>query len=330
MSKLFAHKSRRRQLLLASVLAAAAPALFAADAYPSKVVTIVVPYAAGGQGDVFARILAQRLTTNLKQTFIVENKSGASGAIGTRYVAKANNDGYTLLLGQTGEMAVNGFVMAQPGYDAIKDFTPIALIGESPLVLVAPSSSRFSSLRNLIAEAKAKPNSVNYASSGTGTPGHLAAAALALGTKTQMTHVPYKGAGQAMTDVVAGHTDIFMSSAAAAAPHIKNGKLKALAVSTQKRVPALQDVPAVAEETVPDFHFTLWGGLFAPAGTPDAVVKLLNKEVNAMLADPDFKKRMDSDGVIIRANTPAEFAKLVKDDVSKYGQLVKETGIKAN
>lgn len=299
------------------------------DAYPSKTVTIVVPFVPGGQGDVFARLLAQRLTTRLKQTFIVENRAGAAGAIGTRYVAKAKNDGYTLLLGQTGEIVVNGFVANNIGYNALKELKPIALIGESPLVMVAPSSSKFGSFKDVVAHAKANPNTVNYASSGTATPGHLAAAALALGTKTQMTHVPYKGAGQAMTDVIAGHVDFFMSSAAAAAGHIKTGKLKPLAVSTSRRVPSFKDAPTIAESGVPGFDYSLWGGLFAPSGTPEPIVKLLNAEVNALVSDPDFKQRMDSDGVFIRTNSPADFEKMVRQEADKYEKLVKETGIKA-
>jgi tripartite-type tricarboxylate transporter receptor subunit TctC len=324
------HPLRRTILAAAACVAVAAPSWsLAADAYPSKAVTIVVPYAPGGQGDVFARALAQRLTTTLKQAFIVENKPGASGAIGARYVAKAKNDGYTLLLGQTGEIAVNGFVVSNLGYDPVKEFRPVALVGESPLVLVAPAKSKFHGVKELIAYAKANPGAINYASSGTATPGHLAAAALALGTATKMTHVPYKGAGQAMTDVLAEHVDIFMSSAAAAAAHIKGGRLKALAVATPKRIPAMPNVPAIAEDMVPGFNYTLWGGLFAPAGTPDAVVKMLNKEVNALLTDPEFRKRMEDEGVIVRTNTPEEFAKLVKDDAGKYERLVKQTGIKA-
>lgn len=321
----------RRILLTAVVLAATAglhPSALSATNYPSKTVTIIVPYPPGGQGDVFARIIAQRLTGTLKQPVIVENKPGATGSIGTRYVAKASNDGYTLLLGQTGEIVVNGFVVSKLGYDPVKDLRPIALVGESPLVLVTPPDSRFSSLNDVIAQAKANPAHLNYASSGSATPGHLAAAALALSTKTIMTHVPYKGAGQAMSDVLAGHVDMLFSSAAAAASYVKGGKLKALAVSTPKRVSAFPNVPSVVEAGVPDFSYTLWGGLFAPAGTPDDIVNLLNKEVNAILSDPEFKKRMEGDGVIVRNNTPAEFSGFVKQEAAKYERLVKQTGIK--
>jgi tripartite-type tricarboxylate transporter receptor subunit TctC len=260
---------------------------------------------------------------------MVENKPGATGSIGTRFVAKSANDGYTLLLGQTGEIAVNGFVVSNIGYDPMKDLRPVVLVGDSPLVLVAPSNSPLNSLNDLVSKAKSNPGAVNYASSGSATPGHLAAAALALGTKTEMTHVPYKGAGQAMADVLAGHVDVLFSSAAAAASHIKGGRLKALAVSTPKRVSAMANVPTVAEAVVPGFSYSLWGGLFAPAGTPDRVVSLLNKEVNAILSDPEFKKKMESDGVFVRNNTPEEFAKFVRDDAMKYEKLVKQTGIKA-
>ncbi|MGN6703715.1 MAG: Bug family tripartite tricarboxylate transporter substrate binding protein [Burkholderiaceae bacterium] len=312
--------------LCALLLGGSAAAL--ADDYPSRTVTIIVPYAPGGQGDVFARLIAHRLTTTFKQAVIVENKPGATGAIGTRYVTHADPDGYTLLLGQTGEIAVSGFVSAKLGYDPIKDLRPIVLVGESPLVLVAPPSAPFSNPKELVAQAKAHPGTLNYASSGVATPGHLAAAAMALGAKIDMVHVPYKGAGQALADVLAGHVQMFFSSAAAAAPQIQDGKLKAVGVSTLKRVPTLPNVPTIAETIVPGFNYSLWGGLFAPAGTPDAVIARWNKEVNALLSDPSFRGQLEKDGVMLRTNTPAEFGAFVQEEVTKYGRLVKETGIR--
>lgn len=261
----------RRRLLqgaAAGVALTLAGAARAADAYPAKPVTIIVPYAPGGQGDVFARILAERLGTEFKQTFIVENRPGASGAVGSRIVLRAPADGYTLLLGQTGEIAVNPYAMKSLGYDPLREFAPVILVGDSPLVLVVPEKSPHADLAALIAAARAKPDAIAYASSGTATPGHLAAAALALGTQTRMIHAPYKGAGQAMSDLLGGHVDCFFSSASAAMPHINSGRLRALAVSSRERLGILPKVPTISEAAVPDFQFSLWGGIFAPAQTP--------------------------------------------------------------
>jgi tripartite-type tricarboxylate transporter receptor subunit TctC len=322
---------KRRLFVLTALAAALAPTLgSAADGdYPAKPITIIVPYAPGGQGDVFARLIGERLGVRLKQAVLVDNRPGATGALGSRLVAKASPDGYTLLLGQTGEIAVNKFVVKQLGYDPLKDFRAIALVGDAPLVLVAPASVAFSSLQDLVTVAKAKPGSITYASSGNATPGHLAAAALALGMKADMVHVPYKGAGQAMTDLLGGHVQIFFGSASAVMPQVKAGRLKALAVSTPARMASYPQVPTVAESGLPGFSYSLWGGLFAPAGTPDAIVNLLNQEVNAILAEPAIHARLEADGSLVRKNTPAEFAKFVSTEALKYEQLVRQTGISA-
>ncbi|WP_144639861.1 Bug family tripartite tricarboxylate transporter substrate binding protein [Bordetella genomosp. 13] len=323
----------RRRLLLGAGAAAASAVLsgraLAADAYPSRAVTVTVPYAPGGQGDVFARILGERLGSKLKQTFVVENRPGASGTLGSRLVVRATPDGYHLLMGQTGEMVVNPFVMPNLGYDPQKDFIAVALVGDSPLVLAVPAASPYADLKALIAAARAKPDAISYASSGTATPGHLAAAALGLATKTSMVHVPYKGAGQAMADLLGSHVDCFFSSASAAMPHISAGKLRVLAVSTPQRVAALRDVPTVAESVAPGFSFSLWGGFFAPANTPRPVVDLLNREINAILADPSIRQRFEADGTTVRQNSPAEFATFVRTEADKYQQLVKATGVRA-
>lgn len=324
--------ARRRFLAGVSAMtawAALGSRAFAQGVYPSQPITVIVPYAPGGQGDVFARLIGEKLGKSLKQTVVVENRPGASGAIGARMVAREQPDGYHLLLGQTGEMAVNPFAMHDLGYDPEKEFVPVALVGDSPLVLVVPAQSPYKRLEDLIAAAHAKPDSVTYASSGTATPGHLAAAALALGTKTTMVHVPYKGAGQAMTDLLGQHVDFFFSSAAAAMPHVTAGKLKALAVSTPERIPALPDAPAVAEKTVPGFEFSLWGGYFAPAGTPAAVVQRLNQDVNAALSDTAIRQRFEADGVVIRPGSAEDFAAFVRREMEKYQRLVEQTGVHA-
>ncbi|MDG9967106.1 tripartite tricarboxylate transporter substrate binding protein [Achromobacter mucicolens] len=323
----------RRRLLqgaAAGVALTLAGAARAADAYPAKPVTIIVPYAPGGQGDVFARILAERLGTEFKQTFIVENRPGASGAVGSRIVLRAPADGYTLLLGQTGEIAVNPYAMKSLGYDPLREFAPVILVGDSPLVLVVPEKSPYADLAALIAAARAKPDAIAYASSGTATPGHLAAAALALGTQTRMIHAPYKGAGQAMSDLLGGHVDCFFSSASAAMPHINSGRLRALAVSSRERLGILPKVPTISEATVPDFQFSLWGGVFAPAQTPSAVVEQLNAKLNAILAEPAIKSRLEGDGAAVRPNTSQEFTAFVRSEAAKYQNLVQATGVQVD
>jgi len=324
------HFFTRRELLragAAGALLSLAPRAFAA-AYPDKPVTMIVPYAPGGQGDVFARILSEQLGKHYSQTFVVENRPGASGALGARLVLRAPADGHTLLLGQTGEIAVNPYAMKAPGYDPLREFAPVILVGDSPLVLAVPQQSPYADLNALIQAARAKPESVAYASSGTATPGHLAAAALALGTKTQLLHAPYKGAGQAMSDLLGGHVDFFFSSASAAMPHVHGGRLRVLAVSSQQRLAILPQVPTVAEAAVPGFQFSLWGGVFAPAATPAAVLDDLNRSLNAILADPAIKSRLENDGAAVRPNDRADFARFVQSEAQKYQRLVQAAGVK--
>lgn len=317
----------RRRLLQSGVALAACGlgrATWAAD-YPARPITVIVPYAPGGQGDVFARLIGERLGRALGQTIVVENRPGATGALGTRVVAKAKGDGYTLLLGQTGEIAVNGSAMKQPGYDALKDLRPVALVGNAPLVMAAPAKAPYNSIEELLELARRSPGSVSYASSGTATPGHLAAAELALATKTQMVHIPYKGAGQAITDLIGGQVQFFFSSASAIMPHVKGGSVKALAVSSAHRLASLPQVPTVAERTVPGFEFSLWGGYFAPHDTPDAIVALLNGQINKILIEPAIHAKFEADGAAIEPGTPAAFDAFVRAEIVKYARLVNAT-----
>lgn len=320
---------QRRRLLAAGAAAAGSSLLRLAHAqsdYPAKPVTVIVPYAPGGQGDVFARLVGERLGRVLGQPMVVDNRPGATGALGARLVAKARGDGYTLLLGQTGEIAVNRSAMKNPGYDGLADFRPVALVGNAPLVLAAPASAPYNTLAEMLQLARSKPGSIAYASSGTATPGHLAAAALALGTKTEMTHVPYKGAGQAITDLIGGQVQFFFSSASAIMPHVKGGKVKALAVSSPRRLASLPNVPTVAEVAVPGFEFSLWGGYFAPKDTPDAIVHRLNEEINKVVAEPDLRARFEADGSAVAPMSTAAFGAFVRAEADKYARLVAATG----
>lgn len=301
---------------------------FAADEYPVKPISIVVAYAPGGQGDTFARLVGEKLTTALKQSVLVDNKPGVSGTIGTRIAAKAKNDGYTLLLGQTGEIVVNRLLIKDMGYDPIKELIPVVLIGNAPLIMLAPADAPYNTVAEFIQAAKAKSGEFSYGSVGAGTPGHLSAVALALGAKINMVHVPYKGVGPLMADLMTNRLQAFFSSASAAMPQIKAGKLKALAVTTTQRMNSLPNVPTVAESGLAGFSYSLWGGLFAPAGTPVAVVERLNREVNSILAQPELKARLEADNVAVPRNSVREFSDYVRAESVKFERLVKDADLK--
>ena len=296
--------------------------------YPSKPVTVLVAYAPGGQGDVFARLVSEKLSTQLKQTFVVDNKPGVSGTVGTRLAAQAKKDGYTLFLGQTGEIVVNRLMMKDLGYDPMKELVPVVLIGNAPLIMLAPVDAPYNNLTEFIAAARAKPGEFSYGSVGAGTPGHLSAVALAVGARLDMTHIPYKGVGPLISDLMAGRLQAFFSSASAALPQIKGGKLKALAVTTPQRMKSLPQVPTVAESGLNGFSHTLWGGLFVPAGTPSGIIDTLNAEVNAALASPELKARMESDNLAVPRNTPAEFSAFVQAESQKFEKLLREADVK--
>ena len=308
-----------------------ATSIFAADTdYPTKPISIVVAYAPGGQGDVFARLVSEKLSTVYKQAVVVDNKPGVSGTVGTRVAAKSKNDGYTLLLGQTGEITVNRLLIKDMGYDPMKELVPVVLIGNAPLVMLAPADAPYNTVNEFIQMARAKPGEFSYGSVGAGTPGHLSAVALGLGAKLNMVHVPYKGVGPLLSDLMAGRLQAFFSSASAAMPQIKGGKLKALGVTTPQRMTSLPQVPTIAEAGLPGFSYTLWGGLFAPAGTPSHVIESLNREVNAVLAQPDIRSRLEADNVAVPKNTPAEFADYVKAESVKFEKLIKEANVKVD
>ncbi len=296
--------------------------------YPSKPISIIVAYAPGGQGDAFARIISDRLGQIYKQSVVVDNRPGVSGVVGTRLAAKAKNDGYTLFLGQTGEIVVNRVMMKDMGFDPVKDFIPVVLIGNAPLVLLVSSDSPLTSVNELVELAKSKPGRLSFGSVGAGTPGHLAATALSLGIKSEMVHVPYKGVGPLMADLMSQRLDFFFSSASAAMPQVKGGKLKALAVSTPHRMNSLPQLPTLAETVFPGFNYSLWGGLFAPSGTPKNVIQSLNKEINQILALPEIKAQMDRDSLAVPSNTPQEFTNYIATESVKFEKLVTDAKLK--
>lgn len=316
-------------LLLAIFFACFQPIVLAQNIFPNKPVTIVVTYAPGGLGDMLARQIAEQLTLRTKQSFVVENKPGATGALGTRYVIKAKPDGYILLLGQTGEVVINTLVSKELGYDSNKDLKPITLIGEVPLTLITPASSPYNSLAELVKGAKSKPGKLTYASSGTATPGHLAAAAMTQAFGIEMIHAPYKGAGPATADILGGHVDMFFPSTPSVLQLIDSKKVKALAISSLKRTTVLPEVPTVAEQGIKDFSFTLWGGIFAPTGTPEDVLNYLSREINIILEDPNFKKPLEKDGVLVHTNSRNDFSEFIKGEFTKYSKVVKSLDLKS-
>ncbi len=296
--------------------------------YPSNPVHLIVAYAAGGTGDVVARIVAPKLSIALGQSVIVENRAGASGAIGARSVAAATPDGLTLLVGQTAEVAINQHWLKGLNYDPDKDLQAVALLAVVPLALVVPAKAPYSTMAEFLA---ALPTSkLTFASAGTGTPGHFAGELLKAKTKANLTHVAYKGAGPALNDLIGGHVDLYFPGMPAAMPLLKGGLVKVLAVSSAKRSGIAPDVPAVAETAgFKDFAFTLWQGIFAPHGTPPAIVARLNSEINKVLSEPDTRQRLVEAGAEVEPMSVDQFRAFVDAESSKYARIIKETGVTA-
>ena len=296
--------------------------------YPQKQINMIVPYGPGGMGDRLARLSSEKLYANFKQPIVVENKPGGNGSIGGRYVVNAKSDGYTLLVGQTGELVVNRLLMKDLGYDPMKELIPVVLMGNAPLAIVAPIDSKFNTLAEFIQMAKKSPGEMAYGSLGQGTPGHLAGAALELGANMTMVHVPYKGMSNLLPDLLGGRLNLFFSSTSSAMPLIKSGKLKVIGVTTPKRISVLPNVETVSESVLPGFSFTVWGGLFAPKGTPKPVLEKLNQEINSMLANPEIKSQLEADSIAVPANTMQEFNDFIQQEASKYEKLIKAANIK--
>jgi len=296
-----------------------------AQAPQAQMTRLVVAYSPGGTGDVVARILSERLAAALGQNVVVENRVGASGAIGTRSVVSAPPDGRTLLIGQTGEVAINQHFMKEPGYDPDKDLAPVALAGIVPLALVVPAKAPYATMAEF---AKALPTAkLTFASAGTGTPGYFAGEMLKARTHADLTHIPYKGAAPALNDLIGGHVDLYFPGMPAVIPHLKSGLLKVLAVSSAKRSAIAPDVPTVAEASpIKDFDFTLWVGFLAPARTPPEVVARLNSTINALITDPDIKAKLVEAGAEVTPMSVDQFTAFVRSESRKYLQIIKETG----
>ena len=316
--------------LLAAVLALCATLPAAAQEWPAKPIRIVVPFSPGGVADNSARVIADKLGARLGQQVIVENRAGASGNIGSEAVAKAAPDGYTLLLGFDGTMAINPHVFAKLPFDTLRDFQPVTKLGDATLILVAHPSLPANSLPELIAYSKAQPGGVAYGTSGTGGTPHLAGELLVQRSGAKLVHVPYKGGGQAIGDVVGGQIPLVYTAIATAQQYVKSGRLKAIAVSSGKRASALPDVPTFVEGGQKGFVVDSWVGILAPSRTPRPIVDRLQKEIAAVLADPEVKARYEVLGIEPVGNTPDQFAAQIKADLGRWEHVVKQAGIKVD
>ena len=304
-------------------------ALAAAQGYPQRPVTWIVPFPPGGGTDISARTVAAKLGEKWKQSVVIENRAGAAGIVGTDAAAKARPDGYTLLIVNVGIVSINPALYPKLPYDAEKAFVPISLLCELPFVLMASTRFPPNSIQELIAYAKANPGKVTFASSGSGGSPHLTAEIFQLATGTQMTHVPYKGGGPAMTDLMAGHVDLLFASVLEGSGHIKSGRLKGLAVTHAKRSPALPGVPTLAEAGVKDSESGSWIALLAPAGTPQAIVEKVGADIKEAVSAPEVKEKLIAQGAVPQASTPRELQALIDADRLRYGRIIREKNLKA-
>lgn len=297
-----------------------------AQAYPSRPVTLVVPFPPGGPTDLFARRIAFELSQALGKQVVVENRAGAGGVVGSQAVARAAPDGYTLLMATTGTHAINATLYPKAGYDPVRDFAPICTVSRTANLLVVNPAVPAKTVKELIALAKSKPGALTVASAGSGTTIHLSAELFKAMTQTDMVHVPFKGTAGAMTDLIAGRVDLMFDNFSTAWPQVKAGRLRALAVTSARRNSAAPDLPTIAEAGVPGYEATVWFGVVAPAGTPDAVVKRLNAEIRKALETPALRDRFAAEGAEPFPLSPAEFADLIKADIARWGEAVRRSG----
>lgn len=330
---------QRRTLIrtaLASSLAAGLPAAFAQSSnnWPTgKAITYLVPFPAGGTTDVLGRLIGQKLGTVLGTSVIIDNKGGAGGSVGSEVGARAAPDGFTLIGGTISSHAINVSLYPKIGYDPQKSFAPVTLIGTNPVVLVVNQASPYKTLKDVIAASKAKTGGLSSASAGTGTSQHLALELLAFKSGVKFTHIPYKGSGPAIQDVIGGQVDMMFDTTVVAGPHIQSGKLRAIAVTSSKRLASMPDVPTVAESGVPglqDFEVVSWQAIFVPAGTPAPVVDRLHTEIRKILATPEMQDKLKGFGMEPTDLSTTQIAAFQKAEVEKWAQVIKAAGIKAD
>jgi tripartite-type tricarboxylate transporter receptor subunit TctC len=297
-----------------------------ADVYPSKPIRLIVPFPPGGPTDIVARPLAVLLGQRLKEQIIIENKGGAGGAIGADLVAKSAPDGYTLLMGTVGTNAINGSLYKQLPYDMTRDFTPIALVATAPVVIVVNANDRIKTLAELIAEARAKPDSIAYGTAGNGTPGHLTAALFESSMQIKLKHIPYKGSAPAVTDLIGNQIPLVFDPIQSVLPHITSGKLRALAVTSKTRSPLLPNVPTVAELGYPQFESTAWWALFGPAKMPEPITKKLRADAEKVAQSTIFKERLGNLGVQPNTDFKESLANFQTSEIAKWARVVRDSG----
>jgi tripartite-type tricarboxylate transporter receptor subunit TctC len=317
------------RVILVGVLAALAGTAVA-QGYPARPIRFIVPFPPGGGTDLVARTVAAKLTETKKWVIVLENKPGAGGNLGIEQAVKSPPDGYTMVVGQTSNLAINPTLHRSLPYDPVRDLVPVVLMVSAPVILVTSDKRPFKSVAEVVAAAKAKPGQLSYASPGNGTVAHLTAELFQRAAGIQLSHIPYKGASQAMTDLMGGQVDLYLSSVPSAIGQIRGGKLRALAVTGAKRSAELPEVPAIAESGYKGFEVTTWYGLLLPAGTPESVVKLLNGEVNQVLRQPDVRSRLAAEGGDVLGGTPGEFAAVLQADLARWGGIVKQSGAKVD
>ncbi|MGY0197408.1 Bug family tripartite tricarboxylate transporter substrate binding protein [Leptothrix sp. BB-4] len=325
-----------RRLALACMTAATLAAMtgpapaWADGRYPDRPVTLVVPTAPGGTTDFTARLIADALQRALGQPVVVDNKPGGSGNIGNQFVARAKADGYTLLVAYSGYQVANPHLFAKAGWDPIKDFAPVAMLTRAPQVVVTSANVPANTLAELVAHAKANPGKLNYASSGNGSIQHIAGELFKQRTGTAITHIPYRGSGPAVQDLLGGQVDLHITTPASVVSHVKAGKLKALAVSSNTRLSALPQVPTAVEAGLTGFTLDSWFALYAPAGTPPEVVALLNTEIGKILSSPETRKKAEDAGTSIEQMTPAQLGEFTRKELDDWGRVIKAARITAD
>ncbi len=322
----------RRQLFAgaAAAIIGSMPAAWAQGTkFPDRPITLVVPSAPGGTTDFSARLIAEPLSRALGQAVVVDNRPGASGNIGNQYVARAKPDGYTLLLAYSGYQVGNPHLFAKAGWDPIKDFAPVAMLTRAPQVVAARGNIPANTLPELIAYAKANPGKLNYASSGNGSIQHIAGELFKQLTGTFITHIPYRGSGPAVQDLLAGQVDLHITTPASVVSHIKAGKLKALGVTSAQRLGALPQVPTSTESGLKGFTLDSWFALYAPAGTPPEVVQLLNTEIGKILANPEIRKKAEDAGTLVETMTPSQLGDYTRKELDYWGRVIKTAKITA-
>jgi tripartite-type tricarboxylate transporter receptor subunit TctC len=302
---------------------------FAADDYPTKPIKLIVPFPPGGGTDIMSRVVAQKLGDMNKWTIVVDNRPGAGGNIGVEATARSAPDGYTLVMGQTSNLAINPSLFKALPYDPLKDLVPVVLVGEGPIALAVRAESPYRTLADLIAAAKAKPGAITMASPGNGTVAHLSGVRLMQATGAKFEHIPYKGASAAIPDLLGGNVDFYVASVPSVQSHVAGGKMRALAVTSERRSPVFPNTPTVGE-TYKGFIAVTWFGILAPAGTPKPVVAKLNEAINKALADPAVRKSIEGEGGEVLGGTPERFAELMRSELASWSTVVKQSGAKVD